>query len=760
MISYAQNFEDVMLWRALGHIEKGFYIDIGAQHPVIDSVSKAFYEKGWRGISVEAIPEYAALLKADRPDEKIINAAVNDIHGTITFYEIPETGLSTGNIKIANEHKDCGFEVKEIIVPSITLSDLFVLAGEHDIHWLKIDVEGMELQVLKGWGNSDVYPWIIVIECTHPRTSIESYAQWEDILIQKSYKPVYFDGLNRFYLSSSQLEFKEAFRVAPNVFDGFSLNGTACSTFCSLIIERHKQNEQAWAKELTDAQAVINDKQFQTEELRTDFFHKLQILENEKNSISNTFLNELHAFAEREQICYQNLQYVQEKAYDREKEWSERDKSHTELLFQINQRHHAELTDLMRALNQRDQEFAEKHLQAIKSTEHMRFDLLAKHYEQEKLFRVEENALREKLDELISTLAQREQEFGAKQLEAHQTAEQERIEMSQVHTEQVKLISEQHSQLLERLRHEQSQQFQVQQQQFSDTLNTHQQFNEYLKAQLQKEQENRKQTQEVLASLQEQIGCIQSSFLWRITTPVRKLGIFWGAVTPQRKFQTLEFIPDLMPIEGLIIPKINQHTNVNIAKTTYELLSYHDEEFIHCAYLTLLGREPDTDGLIYYLKRLRTGYSKGNIITQMLKSKEGKTYNAKLYGLPELIAIQKKADHWFWKLFSRESRIELQVNRLESELGRIILNIQQKQDESMKHILKIYETVHDIQISINHLDMTIHTQPLSLRPEPESPKPMQEEKIQSDPFILTPRANKIFNQLKHAIGNSAENRSL
>ena len=29
-ISYAQNFEDVMLWRALKHISEGFYIDIGA----------------------------------------------------------------------------------------------------------------------------------------------------------------------------------------------------------------------------------------------------------------------------------------------------------------------------------------------------------------------------------------------------------------------------------------------------------------------------------------------------------------------------------------------------------------------------------------------------------------------------------------------------------------------------------------------------------------------------------------------------------
>ena len=47
IISYSQNFEDVIVSRALGNISIGYYIDIGAHHPVIDSVSKTFYDKGW-----------------------------------------------------------------------------------------------------------------------------------------------------------------------------------------------------------------------------------------------------------------------------------------------------------------------------------------------------------------------------------------------------------------------------------------------------------------------------------------------------------------------------------------------------------------------------------------------------------------------------------------------------------------------------------------------------------------------------------------
>ena len=52
-VSYAQNFEDVMLWRALRHVESGFYIDVGAAHPDDYSVTRAFYDRGWSGINVE-----------------------------------------------------------------------------------------------------------------------------------------------------------------------------------------------------------------------------------------------------------------------------------------------------------------------------------------------------------------------------------------------------------------------------------------------------------------------------------------------------------------------------------------------------------------------------------------------------------------------------------------------------------------------------------------------------------------------------------
>lgn len=248
IVSYAQNFEDVMLWRALGHIEKGFYIDIGAQDPVVDSVSKAFYEHGWRGIHFEATPVYAKALRKNRPDEIVIEAAVSDRIGEMTFYEIPETGLSTGDADIVLRHMEKNFEVKEITVACTTLAEIFALAGDQEIHWLKIDVEGMEEQVLTGWGEAKARPWIIVIESNLPNTQIQTHEQWEYLLLERGYCYTYFDGLNRFYVSEHHVELVKSFQYGPNVFDNFTLSGTPSASFCSLMNSKLKQKEKKFAR--------------------------------------------------------------------------------------------------------------------------------------------------------------------------------------------------------------------------------------------------------------------------------------------------------------------------------------------------------------------------------------------------------------------------------------------------------------------------------------------------------------------------------
>ena len=88
-ISYSQNFEDVMLWRALKHKENGFYIDVGAAHPDIDLVTRAFFDRGWTGINIEPSLEFYTRLAATRGRDINLDLAVGSEPGSVTFFEIP-----------------------------------------------------------------------------------------------------------------------------------------------------------------------------------------------------------------------------------------------------------------------------------------------------------------------------------------------------------------------------------------------------------------------------------------------------------------------------------------------------------------------------------------------------------------------------------------------------------------------------------------------------------------------------------------------
>ncbi|MBL1266199.1 MAG: FkbM family methyltransferase [Halomonas sp.] len=238
-VSYAQNFEDVMLWRAFGSIENGTYIDIGAQDPVKDSVSFAFYQHGWRGLHLEPTHQYATALQQARPGEQVRQAAVGSTQGQLTFYEFADTGLSTGDQRIAEQHMAQGYTPTTHTVEVVTLDELFEEWGQtHDAdspHWLKIDVEGMEEEVIKGWQNSSARPWVIVIESHLPGSQRHAHAAWENSLIAKGYQYIYTDGINRFYLSERHPELADAFAYPPNVFDEFSLSGQASHAFCNQV---------------------------------------------------------------------------------------------------------------------------------------------------------------------------------------------------------------------------------------------------------------------------------------------------------------------------------------------------------------------------------------------------------------------------------------------------------------------------------------------------------------------------------------------
>jgi FkbM family methyltransferase len=220
-VSYAQNFEDVILHRALRDVTAGVYVDVGAQDPDVFTVTRAFYEAGWSGINIEPVRFWFDALQQRRPRDLNLNIAVSDKKGSLRFFEIEDTGLSTASEQIAENHRASGFSVKQIDVPVTTLAEVLDEHGVTDIHFLKIDVEGEEGGVLRGMDFKRWRPWVLVIEATEPMSPKLAPCEWEPMVLEAGYERVYFDGLNLYYLAIEQSDRKQHFAVPPNVFDAF-----------------------------------------------------------------------------------------------------------------------------------------------------------------------------------------------------------------------------------------------------------------------------------------------------------------------------------------------------------------------------------------------------------------------------------------------------------------------------------------------------------------------------------------------------------
>jgi FkbM family methyltransferase len=221
-ISYAQNTEDVLLWRALGHIKNGFYIDVGANDPVEHSVTKAFYDAGWSGINIEPLPVHIKDFDEQRPRDLNLAIAAGSQDGELTMYDVPAVrGWASPEQAVAEAHRAEGYEVSTLKVPVRTLASVCAEHVHGEIHFLKIDVEGFEGEVLRGMDFGRWRPWILVIEATEPGSRVTNHETWEHLVTGQRYRYAWFDGLNRYYVAEEHANLLEHFGVQPNVFDAF-----------------------------------------------------------------------------------------------------------------------------------------------------------------------------------------------------------------------------------------------------------------------------------------------------------------------------------------------------------------------------------------------------------------------------------------------------------------------------------------------------------------------------------------------------------
>ena len=164
---YSQEGEDVVLSRLFASRERGFFLDIGAHHPVRFSNTYALYRQGWRGINIDATPGSMAPFNAMRPNDINLECAIGHNSAPLVFYMFHEPALNTFDSALAERYVQAGYAQSGTLeMRPVGMADILdrYLARGQQIDLLSLDVEGAEMSVLES-NNWDVYlPEFVIIE--------------------------------------------------------------------------------------------------------------------------------------------------------------------------------------------------------------------------------------------------------------------------------------------------------------------------------------------------------------------------------------------------------------------------------------------------------------------------------------------------------------------------------------------------------------------------------------------------------------------
>ena len=197
--SYAMDGEDLAIDQYIEKKEKGFYVDIGAHHPIHRNNTQLLFNRGWEGINIDVNQFSIDLFNFLRPDDLNLLTAISDQEGEITFYYQKKfSQLNTTDKKIAHEHFNGNFNERLVKCQSIHNILINSKYKEVKIDFLNIDVEGAEMKVLKTL-NFEIYdPKVICIEIlgyrelnSKERESIIKNDEIYKYLMEKDYKKVW-----------------------------------------------------------------------------------------------------------------------------------------------------------------------------------------------------------------------------------------------------------------------------------------------------------------------------------------------------------------------------------------------------------------------------------------------------------------------------------------------------------------------------------------------------------------------------------------
>jgi len=198
---YSQNGEDAILNKIFKNQKNGFFIEVGCIDGKRFSNTLMLEEKGWKGMCIEAHSDYIDILKKNRPNSIICHCAASEKNeNNISFYANDRGSLSSldksqGEIW-KKQYKKYFTGFKKQTIKKRRLDYLFKKYNIKKIDVLSIDVEGHEIEVLKGINFNEIKPRVLIIE-SESKTHED---QIDKILLPLGYyKSIRLNG-NIFYL--------------------------------------------------------------------------------------------------------------------------------------------------------------------------------------------------------------------------------------------------------------------------------------------------------------------------------------------------------------------------------------------------------------------------------------------------------------------------------------------------------------------------------------------------------------------------------
>ena len=164
---YSQEGEDILLRRIFGDQTKGFYVDVGAHHPKRFSNTCYFYNIGWEGINIDALPGSMRVFQKFRPRDINLEIAISEKEQNLTYYMFNEPALNGFSKSISEGRQNEQYHIERTItIPAFPLSKILDthLPSGQKINFLSVDVEGLDLTVLASNDWAKYRPKVVLAE--------------------------------------------------------------------------------------------------------------------------------------------------------------------------------------------------------------------------------------------------------------------------------------------------------------------------------------------------------------------------------------------------------------------------------------------------------------------------------------------------------------------------------------------------------------------------------------------------------------------